>query len=579
MNFSVKTLSFIRNFSTAIKNVKSSKQTNLSVIASNRFDSISYTNEPVLQYRPLSKEQMDLERALVQLQSECSEIPIIVGGKTYKTEKECYQVLPHKHCRKLAKFYHADEKILQEAIESAVEAQRKWDFTNYNTRFKIWEKAANLMATKYRALLVAATMLGQSKTVFQAEIDAAAELIDFIRLNAQFCKKLLNYRPTSVDILITQNHFLLRGLGGFVAAISPFNFTAIGGNLAYTPALMGNAVLWKPADTAMLSSWLIFKIMREAGVPDGVVNFVPADGPTFGKAVTSSTELAGINFTGSVPTFKTLWKMVSDNLDSYKYFPRLSGECGGKNFHFVHPSADVDTVIAATIRSAFEYSGQKCSACSRLYVPASLWDSKIRKPLCEKTDHLILGDVSDYKTFLAAVIDEKAFKRISTYIIAAKSNPRCHIIAGGKVFDSCGYFIEPTILLLSDIDDPLLKQEIFGPVLSVYVYKDADMEKTIDLLTSNTPYALTGSVFATDETFIKSCLWNFRHAVGNFYINDKSTGAVVGQQPFGGGKMSGTNDKPGSPFYLLRWTSPISIKETFVPQHDIYYPYMAIPTE
>uniref|UniRef100_A0A1A9WY04 Multifunctional fusion protein n=1 Tax=Glossina brevipalpis TaxID=37001 RepID=A0A1A9WY04_9MUSC len=579
MNFFLRTRIFNRKFSTAIKNVKSSKQTNLSVIPSHRFDNINYTNEPILQYRPLSKELGDLERALVQLQCECAEIPIVVGGKTYKTDKEHYQVLPHKHCHKLAKYYHADEKMLQEAIEAAVEAQRKWDFTNYNTRFKIWEKAAYLMATKYRPQLVAATMLGQSKTIYQAEIDAAAELIDFTRLNAQFCKKLLNYRPTSADILVTQNHFLLRGLGGFVAAISPFNFTAIGGNLAYTPALMGNAVLWKPADTAILSSWLIFKIMKEAGVPDGVVNFVPSDGPTFGKVITTSSELAGVNFTGSVPTFKRIWKMVSENLDVYKNFPRLSGECGGKNYHFVHPSADVDTVIAATIRSAFEYSGQKCSACSRLFVPTSLWESKIRKPLCEKTDRLILGDVSDYKTFLAAVIDEKALKRISAYIIAAKSNPRCHIIAGGKVFDSCGYFIEPTILLLSDINDVLLKEEIFGPVLSVYVYKDTEIEKTIDLIGSTTPYALTGSVFATDENFIKSCLWNFRHTAGNFYINDKSTGAVVGQQPFGGGKMSGTNDKPGSPFYLLRWTSPLAIKETFVPQHDIYYPYMGVNTE
>lgn len=555
--------------------VKHSRTT--SIIPHDDFE-VELKNEPILSYETGSTELQKLKEALEKFQTNIEDIPIVIGGKEIKTDNVRYQVIPHRHNQQLAKYYHADQNLLHQAIRTAVEMNYTWDRVDVKQRLQIWEKASELIANKYRAELVAATMLGQSKTVFQAEIDAGAELVDFMRMNGEFLKELLNYQPISNDCKVVKNHMIWRGLGGFVAAISPFNFTAIGGNLACTPALMGNTVLWKPSDSAILSSWLIFKIMQEAGLPDGIINFVPSDGPLFGNTVTYSTNLSGINFTGSVPTFQTLWKLVAKQLEFYKTFPRISGECGGKNYHFVHPSADVDTVVACTVRSAFEYGGQKCSACSRLYVPDSLWQSKIKKPLCEETAHLLMGDVCDYKSFLGAVIDEKAFLRITKYIDLAKTNPQCDVLVGGRASDLRGYFIEPTIVECRDPYDIIFKDEIFGPFLSVYVYKESDLDKTLELVGSTTKYALTGSVFATDETFLKKSMEKLRSTAGNFYINDKSTGAVVGQQPFGGGKMSGTNDKPGSPFYLTRWTSALTVKETFVPQTEIYYPYMNICT-
>ncbi|XP_015042925.1 delta-1-pyrroline-5-carboxylate dehydrogenase, mitochondrial [Drosophila pseudoobscura] len=545
-----------------------------SAIPELKLKDFSVENEPILSYRKDSPERKALQEALKATASNCEEIPIVIGGKEFKTSDVRHQVMPHDHAHKLAQFYYADKKLLQQAIKTAVETQPKWDRVPLAERLNIWEKAADLMATKYRQELNSATMLGQSKTVIQAEIDAAAELIDFIRLNAYFLKEVSKYRPISEDIKVTKNSMRYRGIDGFIAAVSPFNFTAIGGNLSYTPALMGNAVLWKPSDTAMLSNWRIFNIMREAGVPDGVVNFVPADGPVFGDTITASPHLAGINFTGSVPTFNRLWKQVGNNIDNYINFPRLIGECGGKNFHFVHKSADVQSVVTSTIRSAFEYCGQKCSACSRMYVPESLWP-EIKAGLQCEAEKLKIGDVQDISSFTSAVIDDKAFKRITSYIEHAKKSPNLEIIAGGTYSDSKGYFVNPTIVVSKDPKDRIMVEEIFGPVLTIYVYKEADLAETMKLVHTSTKFALTGAIFGQDENWVQTALEEFKWAAGNFYINDKSTGSVVGQQPFGGGRMSGTNDKAGGPHYILRWTSPQSIKETFVPLRDVNYPYMS----
>ncbi|XP_036323069.1 delta-1-pyrroline-5-carboxylate dehydrogenase, mitochondrial-like [Rhagoletis pomonella] len=553
--------------------ISEAKLTN-SVLSSEKFTDIRIYNEPIPQYLSGSDDIKKLENALERYQNNCEDIPIVINGKEIRKGKEVYQVIPHRKSHKLAKYYYADDATIKEAIQASVKKQKEWDRTPLTKRIEIWERAADLMSKKYRADLLATTMLGQSKTVIQAEIDSGAELIDFTRMNAGYLKQLANDQPLSPTPDVTKNHLRVRGLEGFVAAITPFNFTAIGGNLAYTPALMGCSVLWKPSDTAMLSSWTVFKIMREAGVPDGVVNFVPAIGKNFGDAITSSPDLAGINFTGSTATFKTLWKLVANKIDDYKNYPRLVGECGGKNFHFIHPSAHVETAVAQTIRSAFEYGGQKCSACSRLYVPESLWESQFKGPLIEKVKKLKVGDACEVDTFYSAVIDDNSFQRISGFINEVKEDPECTVLAGGNLSNVEGFFVEPTIVEVKDPHKRVIRDEIFGPVLSVYVYKDGDLKKTIDLVRNTTKYALTGSVFATDESFLKQALDEFKDAAGNFYINDKSTGAVVGQQPFGGARQSGTNDKAGCPFYLLRWASLQAVKETFVPIPDIYYPYM-----
>ncbi|KAF5294326.1 hypothetical protein FQR65_LT10779 [Abscondita terminalis] len=544
-----------------------------SVVALEKFIEGKVQNEPVLQYLNGSKERQGIIEQLEAARGCEVDIPIVIGNQELRT-KECrYQVMPHYHQHKIAKFYYADENMIKTAMKVAGDAQKEWDKTSLSSRICIWEKAADLMATKYRQQLNAATMLGQSKTVIQAEIDSACELIDFFRFNAHFLKVAAQYQPISVDEKTVLNSMRYRGFDGFVAAITPFNFTAIGGNLAYTPALMGNGVVWKPSDTAILSNWIIFQICREAGVPPGVVNFVPCDGPTFGKVITGSKHLAGINFTGSVPTFNTLWKAVGEKIGNYVNYPRLIGECGGKNYHFVHPSARVESVVAGTVRAAFEYCGQKCSACSRMYVPESLW-CQVKEGLVEATKKLKIGNVCEFDSFMGAVIDEKAFKRISSYIEHGKKEPNC-VVVGGKVDSSCGYFVWPTIIQVQDPMDKLMTEEIFGPVLSIYVYKDCDVEKTLEMIGSSTPYALTGAIFGQDEKFLTHALEVLKMTAGNFYINDKSTGSVVGQQPFGGARLSGTNDKAGGPYFILRWGNPQAIKEAFTPVTDISYPYMS----
>ncbi len=533
----------------------------------------SIYNEPTLTYELKTKERIQLEYTLERMSKSCEDIPIVIGSKEYKTSDVQSQVMPFDHANKIAKFYYADKSLIKLAVETATKAQKHWDRTSYQERFHIWEKATHLMTHKYRSELNASTMLGQGKTVIQAEIDAACELIDFMRWNPYFLMDFLNYQPFSPTPKLTTNTFSLRGIEGFVAAITPFNFTAIGGNLAITPTLTGNCVIWKPSDTAMLSNWTIFKIMREAGLPPGVINFVPSDGPTFGDSITQSPDLAGINFTGSVHTFQTLWKKVGNNIFHFKNFPRLIGECGGKNYHFIHPSADNLTVVAATIRSAFEYSGQKCSACSRAYIPKSLWP-EIKEDLLKLRSNLKVTDVRDFTAFSSAVIDEKSFDRINGYLEHAEKSDHLEIIGGGKRDKSKGYFVEPTIVVTTDPVDKLMTEEIFGPILCVYVYDDDELFETMELV-KESKFALTGAVFALDMNFVRYAYEQFRMTAGNFYINDKSTGSVVGQQPFGGSRHSGTNDKAGGPLYVLRWTSPQTIKQTYVPLRDVFYPYMS----
>ncbi|XP_053307885.1 delta-1-pyrroline-5-carboxylate dehydrogenase, mitochondrial [Spea bombifrons] len=529
-------------------------------------------NEPILEYRHGSSEREALHKALQELKGKTEEIPCVVGGEAVWTEDVRYQLSPFKHGHKVAKYCYADKDLLNKAINAALSARREWDLKPVQDRAQIFFKAADILSGPRRAEILAKTMIGQGKTVIQAEIDAAAELIDFFRFNAKYALELQHEQLISVPV--STNTLVYRGLEGFIAAVSPFNFTAIGGNLAGAPALMGNVVLWKPSDTAMLSSYAVYKTLLEAGLPPNVIQFIPADGPVFGDTVTGSEHLCGINFTGSVPTFKRLWKQVAENLERYRTFPRLSGECGGKNFHFVHKSADVESAVNGVIRSAFEYGGQKCSACSRLYVPDSLWP-RIKARLLEEHRKIKVGDpAEDFSTFFSAVIDDRAFRRIAGWIKHAETSPSLSILAGGKCNDDVGYYVEPTIIETKDPKEKIISEEIFGPILTVYVYPENKYRDVLHLIDSTSPYGLTGAVFAQDKSVIEEASRVLRNAAGNFYINDKSTGAVVAQQPFGGSRASGTNDKPGGRHYILRWTSPQAVKETHVPLTEWTYPYM-----
>ncbi|XP_036387495.1 delta-1-pyrroline-5-carboxylate dehydrogenase, mitochondrial [Megalops cyprinoides] len=533
---------------------------------------VEVKNEPILGFKEGSPERAELLKALQELRGKTEEIPCVVGDEHVWTKDIRYQLSPFNHSHKVAKFCYADKDLLNRAILAAVAARREWDLKPVQDRAQVLFKAADMISGPRRAEVLAKTMLGQGKTVVQAEIDAAAELIDFFRFNAKHAIELEHQQPLSADG--STNTMLYRGLEGFVAAVAPFNFTAIGGNLAGTPALMGNVVLWKPSDTAMSASYAVYKILRECGLPPNIIQFVPADGPLFGDTITASEHLAGINFTGSVPTFKRLWKQVAQNLDHYRNFPRVAGECGGKNFHFVHKSADVQSVVMGTIRSAFEYGGQKCSACSRMYVPDTLWP-QIQQELLAVHKQLKVGDpVEDFSTFFSAVIDDKSFARIKKWLNHAKSSPNLKVIAGGNCDDSKGYFVEPTIVETKDPRDAIMNEEIFGPVLTVYVYPENDYKAVLELIDNTSPYALTGAVFALDKNVVGEAAKALRNAAGNYYVNDKSTGSIVAQQPFGGARASGTNDKPGGPHYVLRWTSPQVVKETHVPLKEWKYPYM-----
>lgn len=530
-------------------------------------------NEPVLSYAPGSPERAELTAELERMASSPIEIPLIIGGKEVRTGNLGKVVMPHNHSHVLATYHLAGEKEVKMAIDAAVEARKKWEKIPWVERASIAIRVAELIAKKYRAVMNAATMLGQSKNAYQAEIDSACETIDFLRFNAHFMSQIYSDQPTSPtsDVI---NRMEYRPLEGFVFAVTPFNFTAIASNLCMSPAIMGNVVVWKPATTAILSNYYLMKIYKEAGLPDGVINFIPGKGSVIGKEIFAHREFAGVHFTGSTWTFNSFWTEIAKNLPNYRSYPKIVGETGGKDFVMVHPSADPQQVAVALVRGAFEYQGQKCSAASRSYVPKSLWPS-VKERIGAMLSEIKMGDVRTFSNFVNAVIDEAAFDSIASYIDKARTSDKAEVVFGGKTDKSKGYFIEPTVILASDPHFVTMEEEIFGPVLTVYAYEDADFEKTLDLVDSTSPYALTGSMFSNDRYATELAFEKLKYAAGNFYINDKPTGAVVGQQPFGGARASGTNDKAGSYLNLIRWTNPRSIKETLNPPADYKYPFLA----
>ncbi len=528
-------------------------------------------NEPVKSYAPGTPERLELKQMVEKMHSQQIEIPLIIGGKEIYTGNTGTVVEPHNHQHVLATYHKAGEKEILMAIDAAREAHKYWASLPWEHRVSVFLKAAELLSTSWRSTLNAATMLNQSKTPFQAEIDSACETIDFWRFNSKYASEIYSAQPESPQGQLNRMDY--RPLEGFIFAVSPFNFTSIAANLATAPALMGNTVLWKPASTAILSGYYLMQLYKEAGLPDGVINFIPGSGATVGNIVLPHPELAGIHFTGSTNTFQQMWSIVGKNIRKYKAYPRIVGETGGKDFVFVHPSADVDAVVANLLRGAFEYQGQKCSAASRAYIPQSMWKEFIGKFEAEvKT--IKMGDIRDFSVFMGAVIDENAFESIMGYINIAKESSDAEVIIGGNGDKSTGYFIEPTVILAKDPKFVTMQEEIFGPVLTIYVYEDDKYEETLHLCDQTSPYGLTGSIFATDRLAIAKAEEILRWSAGNFYINDKPTGAVVNQQPFGGSRASGTNDKAGSYLNLIRWATPRNIKETFSPVRDYRYPYM-----
>jgi 1-pyrroline-5-carboxylate dehydrogenase len=528
-------------------------------------------NEPVLSYAPGSPERAALKAALSAVGAQQADIPAVVGGREVRSGVTHDVVSPHCHQRVLAKVHQADGKTIDAAVKAAVEAQRDWGNWPFEDRAAVFLKAGELLATRYRQLLNASTMLGQSKTAYQAEIDSACELIDFLRFNVHFAERIYHEQPDSSPG--AWNRMDHRPLEGFVYAITPFNFTAIGGNLPTAPALMGNAVVWKPASTASLSNWHFFKLLEEAGLPPGVINFLPGNSIQISETLLANRRLAGIHFTGSTAVFQSLWKSVASNLERYAGYPRVVGETGGKDFILAHPSADVDALAVGIVRGAYEYQGQKCSAASRAYIPDTLWPA-VRDRVVGMIEEIRMGDVADFRNFMGAVIDRRAFTRLSDHLKTAKRDPGVTIVAGGGTDDSVGFFVEPTLLQVEDPAYRLMCEEIFGPVLTAHVYPAARWKETLTIVDQTSPYALTGAVFARDRQALAEADRALRHAAGNYYINDKPTGAVVGQQPFGGARASGTNDKAGSVWNLVRWISPRTIKETLSPPKDYRYPFM-----
>jgi len=528
-------------------------------------------NEPVLNYSPGSAERDALKRALQTMASEVADIPVVIGGKEHRGKATTEVRSPHQHAHLLAQVHKADRKLADDAARAAVAAQRDWASWRFEDRAAVFLKAADRLAGAWRPVLNAATMLGQSKTAFQAEIDSACELIDFLRFNVHFAERLYAEQPASSRGV--WNRMEYRPLEGFVYAITPFNFTAIGGNLPTAPAILGNTVVWKPAATAVLSNWHFFRLLQECGLPPGVINFVPGPAADISGALLAHRDLAGIHFTGSTPVFQSFFRTVGENIARYRSYPRLVGETGGKDFVLAHASADVDALCVALVRGAFEYQGQKCSAASRAYIPKSLWP-RVKRRMLELMDTITMGDVADFSNFMGAVIDQKAFKKISGYLRQAEKDDGVTILSGGGADDSEGWFIQPTLVEATDPSYRMMCEEVFGPVLTVHVYPDRKWTDTLALVDSTSPYALTGSVFAQDRGAVEEARVALMHAAGNFYVNDKPTGAVVGQQPFGGARASGTDDKAGSILNLMRWVSPRSIKETFEPPVDYRYPFM-----
>ncbi|HSF19597.1 MAG TPA: L-glutamate gamma-semialdehyde dehydrogenase [Vicinamibacteria bacterium] len=528
-------------------------------------------NEPVLSYAPGTTERESLRSVLDDMLGKEVEIPIIVGGKQIRTGDMGECRCPHDHRHVLGRYHKATPQIVSQAERAAAEAWTEWSVMEWRARASVFLKMAELLAGKYRAILNAATMLGQSKTPHQAEIDAACELIDFYRFNTHYLQQIYEWQPASAPGM--WNYVEYRALEGFIFAVTPFNFTSIGGNLPTSPALMGNTVLWKPASSAIYSAYYLTELFREAGLPDGVINFIPGSGGKVGGPVMELDTMAGIHFTGSTEVFQNMWATVGNNIKKYKVYPRIVGETGGKNYIFVHPSANLDAVVANAIRGAYEYQGQKCSAASRVYIPKSLWPG-FKERFVAEVETIKMGEVTDFTNFMGAVIDEEAFKSITAYIDYAKDSSEAEIVTGGQYDDTEGYFIEPTAVLTDNPKFRLMEEEIFGPVLTLYVYPDGEYEETLAVCNETSPYGLTGAIFADDRNAIEKAYHALRQTAGNFYINDKPTGAVVGQQPFGGSRASGTNDKAGSAGNLVRWTSIRTVKETFVPATDYRYAYM-----
>ncbi len=529
-------------------------------------------NEPVLSYAPGTPERKALQAELARQAGLEVEIPIIVGGRELRTGDVVTQVMPHAHGHVVARVHQADAAAVRAAVQAAREAHREWSAWRFEDRAAVFLRAADLLAGPWRQVLNASTMLGQSKTAFQAEIDSACELVDFWRFNPHYAEKLIAEQPGQAPGM--WNRMDHRPLEGFVYAITPFNFTAIGGNLPTAPALMGNTAIWKPSHSAALSNYYVMRLLEAAGLPPGVVNFLPGSGPDVSGQLLADPHLAGIHFTGSTEVFRLLWRGVGEHLDRYVSYPRLVGETGGKDFVAVHASSDPQAVAVALVRGAFEYQGQKCSAASRAYLPRSLWP-EVRDRMAAMMAELRMGDVTDFGNFLGAVIDRKAFDRIAGYLDRARKDAGVTVVAGGGADASTGWFIEPTLVQTEDPSYRLMCEELFGPVLTVYVYPDAEWTATLELLDRTSPYALTGAVFARDRAAVREADRVLRYAAGNYYVNDKPTGAVVGQQPFGGGRASGTNDKAGSVLNLMRWVSPRTIKETFAPPTDYRYPFLA----
>jgi 1-pyrroline-5-carboxylate dehydrogenase len=529
-------------------------------------------NEPVLSYAPGSSEKIKLKKALSELKSVEHDIPAIIGGKEIRTGNKIKMRPPHELAHTIGYFHRSSRDQIQQAIDAALKAKDSWEKLNWENRAAVFLKAADLLAGKYRARMNAATMIGQSKNAYQAEIDSACELIDFLRFNVHYLSEIYKQQPVSSPGM--HNRMEYRSLEGFVLAITPFNFTAIGGNLPTSAAMCGNTVVWKPADTQILSAHVFMQILLEAGLPDGVINLVYASGTELGELCFSHLDFAGIHFTGSTGVFNTIWKTIGENISKYRSYPRIVGETGGKDFVLVHREADVDVVVTALVRGAFEFQGQKCSAASRAYLPSNL-AGEIKEKLVKTLESIKIGTVEDFSNFVNAVIDEKSFDKIKGYIDQAAKDPGAKILVGGKADKSKGFFIHPTVIEASDPDYITLKEEIFGPVLTIYVYDENKFEETMDLVDSTSNYALTGSIISQNRKAIEIATEKLRHSAGNFYINDKPTGAVVGQQPFGGARGSGTNDKAGSMLNLYRWLSARTIKETFDPPSGYEYPFLS----
>ncbi|NNE35360.1 MAG: L-glutamate gamma-semialdehyde dehydrogenase [Rhodothermales bacterium] len=528
-------------------------------------------NEPVLDYAPGSPERESLTNSIARMKSEDLEIPCFIGGKEVHTDTVEDVRAPHKRSLLLARAHLGGGTEVRQAIDAAREARHDWQRMHWIDRSAIFLKAADLLTGRHRDLLNASTMLGQSKNAYQAEIDAACEMIDFLRFNVEFARQIYEDQPISSPGV--WNRVQYRGLEGFVFAVTPFNFTSIQGNLAAAPALMGNTVVWKPATTALYSAYYMYKLFEDAGLPPGVINMVAGHGADIGDPVFASPELAGLHFTGSTGTFQHMWRTIGANIANYQSYPRIVGETGGKDFILAHQSADPIEVATAIVRGAFEYQGQKCSAASRVYIPTSLWKD-VQQSMLEQLGQVKMGDVEDYTNFFNAVIDKKAFDSITSYIDHAKASDGVNVIHGGNYSDDEGYFIEPTVLLVDDPNYRTMCEEIFGPVVTIYVYDDDRFQETMELVDATSPYALTGAVFAKDRRVIVEASDALMNSAGNFYINDKPTGAVVGQQPFGGARASGTNDKAGSYLNLVRWISARSIKETFSPARHFSYPFL-----